>query len=564
MEDQDDSFNRGEDQSHQTGQNLENQIMQGVEDQIMQDPPQQQQQQNMSDQVQHDQEEIRYQQLMDSERYHIMNEPDIPPGLQGVHHLHDPYEMHHQPSNRTQHDFSEQGPDLKFIKLSKKNDIKNKKFKNQRAPEIYNIMHRRKLFKASLDRLKNQQYPNVRDILRNKISANGPNSDLFRSFEEIVRTLGIYDKHRCIDHAIILPYLFDFLNPREVFEKLKSVCKRWKKIIEEKYRTRNFPSNPTFFYMPNAFPERYLSIFSKIDIYIDQRTFVEWRFITEFIKKHAKNLRSLNIMRSPEAPINIGIPNYKPLLQHFRSTLTEFTAPVFDFYEMKFQNLEYIRFQNTAGDKFIPCLTKFKSNHPNLKIAEIHLRGQSNTWNIDEFARQMLNSQFKDCCVTGDITNARVLPLNIVTGLNSLSDINDIHEDFRPQVNYLSLNDVPYLEPWECGWAEYEELISKLPNLRGIALNTHTENDFLELKIKKIDQNHRILWHNRIKKISKKGIKILTRQQIYKNIKLETTIMEEYRQADIQFPLIVRLFNTIHSIVHNYDSSSISNPHFFN
>jgi len=564
MNDQDDSFNRGEDQSHQTRQNVENQIMQDVEDQIMQDPPAQtQQQQDLSNQVQQDQA-IRYQQMMDSERYNIMNEPDIPPGLQGVQHFQDPYEMHHQPSNRTQQDFSEQGPDLKFIKLSKKNDIKNKKLKDQRAPEIYQEKYRRKLFKASLDRLKNQQYPNVRNILSHKIRTNGEDSDLFRSFEKIVRTVGIYDKHRCVDHAIILPYMFDFLNPREVFENLKSVCKRWKRIIEERYRTRNFPSDPTFFHTPNAFPERYLSIFSKIDVYIDQRTFVEWGLITEFIKKHAKNLRSLNIMRSPEAPISISIPFYKPLLQHFSSSLTEFTAPVFNFCEMKFPNLEYIRFQNTAGEKFIPWLTKFKENHPNLKIAEIHLRGLSEDWNIDEFAKQMLNSQFKDCCVTGDITNARVLPLNIVTGLNSLQDIDDIHEDFRPEVYYLSLNDVPYESPNECGWAEYEELIEKLPHLRGIALNTYTENDFLELKIKRIDQNHRILWHNRITKIKKKGINILTRQQIYKNIKLETKVAEEYRQEGKEFPLIIRLFNTIHSIVHNYDSSSISNPHFFN
>lgn len=82
-------------------------------------------------------------------------------------------------------------------------------------------------FEKSLKILENKK---TREELINKIKARGQDSKIYKLLEKIVDELGLFEKHKCVDNRIVLPFVFNYLEPKFVFQTCRTVCKRWKKI----------------------------------------------------------------------------------------------------------------------------------------------------------------------------------------------------------------------------------------------------------------------------------------------------------------------------------------------
>jgi len=135
-----------------------------------------------------------------------------------------------------------------------------------------------------------------------------------------------------------------------------------------------------------------------------------------------------------------------------------------------------------------------------------------------------LSSPITQYFISGDVSFLGLLPLQIFTGVDVLAKAGQ----FSNHVKYLDICGIPYEEPEEEGWGDFEEIFRSFPNLEGIVLNTHTIDEFLNCRLGHIDMEFQQIWRDRvlfIRDILK--VKIMTRNEVYKNVQLELRLAKE-------------------------------------
>jgi hypothetical protein len=150
---------------------------------------------------------------------------------------------------------------------------------------------------------------------------------------------------------------------------------------------------------------------------------------------------------------------------------------------------------------------------PNLKIIEITVKGEN-----QNFSKMLLQSRYTNNCMTSAESWTKYLPVKIAFNLPRLEPTDFKYPEF---IEYLHFRHVSYNEPNDYGWEDYKNKFKKFPNLRGISLNGHTEQNLFDKGVEWVDRIAYLKTYHQIR--------IMTDNEIQKNEDLEFSIAKRLK-----------------------------------
>merc|ERR1712072_465209 len=97
----------------------------------------------------------------------------------------------------------------------------------------------------------------------------------------------------------------------------------------------------------------------------------------------------------------------------------------------------------------------------------------------------------------GNIHLLKFFPFKIVTDMEFIGAA--LSEHFSSEIEYFYFCSVSYSEPLEYGWEDYATTFPQYKSLKGISLNHHIEEDFLNLELgDSIDEECQEIWRDRV------------------------------------------------------------------
>jgi len=393
-------------------------------------------------------------------------------------------------------------------------------------------------FEKALEYLKNKH---LRRELIAKLRNAGEKSEGAKALERIIIQLRLREMADGAEGKTEVQEISKFFTPEEGFVIFRLVSKKWKKAIEN-IRVNAFPREDLLLFDAHNvnvgtdgylnFLRKYLRIFSNVKFKLSSNFVSNWNILTPIIFENMHNLQCISITYpdnffTPDGntKFEINVP-YNEFITEFihnnRKTLTHVEIPTFCTFNIVLNDVHFMAFTLKRPNigTFINNFPVALSNMKNLKIVEINLRNHTRI-----FSNQILQSDISQYFITGDVGFLGLLPLKIVTGVDVLTRA----ENFSEHVQYLDIVGIPYEEPDEEGWAEYVKIFRSFPNLKGIVLNTHTPQDFLNCNLgAHIDEEFQIIWRDRVLNILEVlELEILNREEVYKNVQLELKLARE-------------------------------------
>jgi len=381
-----------------------------------------------------------------------------------------------------------------------------------------------------------------RDEMVLKLRRAGENSEAAQTLKKIIKQLRLNEMAKYAEDTIAVQQIGEFFTPEDRFVIFRLVSKKWKFAVET-CRVSGFPQEELFLFNPHDvhiqtdgylnFLRKYLRIFRNIKFKLSPNFVSNWNILTPIIYENMQNLSTISLTYpdnffTPDGhtTFEIDVP-YNEFVSEFiqknHQTITHVETPRFNIYDLSLENLHFMAFtlKRPAIDSFIQNFPVALQNNENLKIIEINLRND-----IEIFSRKILSSNIKQHFITGDVGFLGLLPLKIVTGVDVLAQA----QNFSDQVLYLDICGIPYEDPFEEGWSDYQSIISSFPNLRGIVLNTHTAEHFINCEMGEyIDMESQYIWRDRVLYITEVlKIEILDRDEVYRNVDLELRLAKEF------------------------------------
>lgn len=213
--------------------------------------------------------------------------------------------------------------------------------------------------------------------------------------------------------------------------------------------------------------------------------------------KRQKNLEFLEIKIEGNVEQNFYESFLRNLILKHAETLKTIYAPTCCYSHIKLPSVNLLHFTWYTPDtqNFDTTIQQILKNMKKIKVIELELL-ETSTGGYQDFANFII-TKYRDHIVRGNIHLLEFFPFKIVTDMEFIDKA--LSETFSSEIEYFYFCSVSYSEPNEYGWLEYAKTFPKYESLKGISLNHHIEEDFLNLELgRSISEECQLIWKERV------------------------------------------------------------------